>query len=236
MLLNTIQFVMFRSKKNKSLFDFYPEHEPYTNIESLKRAIYKEGSVTVEHKELEALIDEYWEILHPLIRDYINSYVGIYNSLAASIEDLKSRLDSARRALTIEQENVQALSDEVRELKKSLANEATVRRDLESRLKDERSLMESHFQQEKKSLELIAQAKFPEGTDINTILKQISQQVGSSDDVKRLKQKISELEETLKTEREDNVRIQGELSQSFMEKMVRNDDIIRNLKERLGEE
>ncbi len=226
---------MFGRKKKKSLEDYYPDHEPYNDIENMKRVNYVENTVSVEHKELENLVDEYWDLVHPLLRDYINSYAKTYDKLVELYEETKQKVDTARRALTLEQENVQDLSDEVRELKKALANEATIRKDLEERLKDERSAMEAHFNQEKKALELIAQAKFPEGTDINEIVKQISENVGSSEEVERLRRKIRDLEDKIKEEREENERIQAELSQSFMEKIVKAEEMIQNLKERLGE-
>lgn len=227
---------MFGRKKKKSLDDYYPDHAPYNDIDQMKRVSYVEGTGSVEHKELENLVDEYWDLLHPLVQDFINSYAKTYDKLAEKYNEIKGKVDSARRALTLEQENVQELADEIRELKKALANEATVRKDLEERLRDERSAMEAHFAQEKKALELIAQAKFPEGTDINSIIQEISANVGSSEEVERLKKRVKELEEKIKEEREENARIQAELSQSFMEKIVKADEIIQNLKERLGEE
>ncbi len=227
---------MFGRKKKKSLDDYYPDHEPYFNIDQMKRVAYVEGTGSVEHKELENLIDEYWDLLHPLVQDFINSYAKTYEKLAEKYQEVKNKVDNARRALTLEQENVQELADEIRELKKALANEATIRKDLEERLKDERETMEAHFAQEKKALELIAQAKFPEGTDIQTIIKEISNNIGSSEEVERLRKRIRDLEEKIKEEREENERIQAELSQSFMEKILKADEIIQNLKERLGEE
>ncbi len=227
---------MFGRKKKKTLDDYYPDHEPYNNIDQMKRVNYIDGTGSVEHKELENLIDEYWDLLHPLVQDFVNSYAKAYEKLAEKYEEIKHKVDSARRALTLEQENVQELADEIRELKKALANEATVRKDLEERLRDERETMEAHFKQEKKALELIAQAKFPEGTDIETIIKDISNNIGSSEEVERLKKRIKELEEKIKEEREENERVQAELSQSFMEKILKADEIIQNLKERLGEE
>ena len=47
---------------------------------------------------------------------------------------------------------------------------------------------------------------------------------------------IKTLEEKIEMEREENEKIQGEISTSFMEKLLHYDEMINNYKERLGEE
>lgn len=222
-------------RKKKSLDDYIPEYNPYNEIEYLKKPKYPEGVASVEHKELEKDLEEYWDLVHPMIADFINSYGKTIDKMAEEFVTMQSTLNSARRNLTLEQENVQELNDQVRELKKTLSQEGVIRRDLEERLRDEREAMENHFAQEKKSLELIAETKFPEGVSIEEVVKQIAANVGSSEEAKRLKEKVKELEEKIKDEREENERIQGELSMSFMEKITKADEIIQTLKERLGE-
>ncbi|MHA2252940.1 MAG: hypothetical protein ACXAD7_21435 [Candidatus Kariarchaeaceae archaeon] len=226
---------MFKKGK-KTLFDYITEHDPYNPIEDLLRPNYLEGTATVEHKELENDIAEYWDLLHPLIADYINSYADLYNKMGKEVGGAREEIDAHRRSLTFEQQNVQDLSAQISEIKGAFQNETVIRRDLEERLRDEREMMETQFKEEKRALELIASSKITEGAKLDDILNHVGNAVSSSDEVMRLKKKIEELEGKVTSEREENERIQGELSTSFMEKITRYDEMIQNLKARLGDD
>jgi septal ring factor EnvC (AmiA/AmiB activator) len=223
-------------KKSKTLDDYIKDYNPYNDIEVLVKPKYIENTASAEHKELEKDIEEYWDLIHPMVADFINSYALTMEKMIKTHQEMENSMTNSRRSLTLEQENVQELNDQVRELKKALASEGVIRRDLEERLRDERASMESHFAQEKKSLELMLEAKVPEGASVEDIIKQISGKMGSSEEAERYKKKIAELEKKIQEEREENEKIQAELSMSFMEKMTKSDEIISNLKARLGEE
>lgn len=226
---------MFKKGK-KTIFDYVTDHEPYNAIEELTIPNYLEGTISVDHKELESDIAEYWDLIHPLIADFINSYANSYTKIAVEVSKSREDIDAERRKLTFEQQNVQDLTDEIRSITGSLQNESVIRRDLEERLRDERAMMESQFAEEKRSLTLIADSKLAEGVSLENVLKQVGKAVSSSEEVKRLKNKVTDLEEKIKSEREENETIQGELSMSFMEKITKYDEMIQNLKARLGDE
>lgn len=227
---------MFGKKGKKTVFDYVTSHEPYNPIEELHRPSYREGAISIEHKELEADIEEYWGLLHPLVSDFINSYALLCDKMSKEVNEAKEGLESSRRSLTFEQQNVQEMADKYRELKGELQNETVKRRDLEERLNDERDMLTAQFNQEKRSLEIIAETKLTEGLDLSAVLGEVNKSVAGSEEVKRMTSKVDELEEKIKQEREENERIQGELSTSFMEKITRYDEMIQNLKARLGEE
>ncbi|MCH8906784.1 MAG: hypothetical protein IH840_06820 [Candidatus Heimdallarchaeota archaeon] len=227
---------MFGKRQKKSLWDYVTEHEPYHPIEELKTPKYADGTVSVEHKELEADLAEYWDLLHPLVADFVNSYATTYEKISSEIEESRESLVAARRSLTFEQENVNELSDTVRQITGQLQNEMVMRKDAEERLKDERDMLQNQFNEEKRALQLIAESKLAEGLTLDSIMEEVNKSVGSSEEIKRYKMKIEELENKIKAEREENERIQGELSTSFMEKITRYDEMIQNLKKRLGED
>lgn len=227
---------MFSKKGKKTIWDYVESHEPYNPIVDLKRPKYVEGTVSVEHKELEKDIEEYWDLLHPLVADFINSYAITYENMSKQVEASTESIEAARRNLTFEQQNVQDLSDEMREIKGQLQNEVVKRRDLEERLKDERDMLTSQFKEEKRALQILAETNMGDAAgNIDAIISKVSSDVSSSEEVKRLKQKVAEYEQKIKEEREENERIQGELSTSFMEKITKYDEMIQNLKSRLGE-
>ena len=220
-------------KKQKTLFDYIAEHDPYFEIEEMILPKYPEGTASAEHKELENLLEEYWDLLHPAVCDFINSYATVVKGVSIEIGESRDNIENARRQLTFEQQNVQDLADEIRELKGELQNALVIKRDLESRLEDERAMLQSQFKEEKRALELIANSKF-EG-DLDGLISSIREGVGDSEKVRRLEVKVADLESQIKKEREENENIQGELSTSFMEKITKYDEMIKNLKSRLNE-
>jgi len=227
---------MFGRNSRKTLFDYIEEHEPYNAIEDIIRPNYLDGTASIEHKNLENDVAEYWDLLHPLVADFVNSYAKTYQTMAEELGSSRDDIESVRRQLTFEQSNVNDLNDRLRELQKTLQEEAVIRRDLEERLRDERKTMETKFKEEKRALELVASSNLPEGASIQDVISKVSEGVENSAEVQRLKQKVADLEEKIKTEREENERVQGELSTSFMEKITKMDEMVHNLKARLGEE
>lgn len=221
-------------KKNKTLWDYVSEHNPYNEIIDLIQPSYLEGTVTSEHKELANDINEYWDLLHPLVQDFINSYGLTLNKMNEELQLARDNLENSRRQLTFEQQNVQDLSDQVREIKGELQNVLVIKRDLETRLEDEREMLQKQFNEEKRALQLIAESKFDKN-EIDKIVGDVRSGIGDSDEVKRLQKKVEEFEQQIQKEREENEKIQEELSTSFMEKIQRSDAMIQNLKARLNE-
>ncbi len=97
-------------------------------------------------------------------------------------------------------------------------------------------MMENKYKGEIATLKILADAKLPEGSSVDNVLNEVSKAGASSEEVKRLNDKIKTLEEKIEMEREENEKIQGEISTSFMEKLLHYDEMINNYKERLGEE
>ena len=225
---------MFKKTK-KTIFDYVEHHDAYNDVEDLNQPKYLENTVSMEHRELQGYIEEYWDLLHELVRDYINSYALVYQKIGKELEDNRDHLENSRRQLTFEQQNVQDMADEIREIKGTLQSEVVVRRDLESRLNDERSMMEAQFKEEKRALELIADSNLKDAS-MEDVMAKLKTDIGSSEKVISLEAKIEKLEKQILKEREENEAIQEEVSSSFMAKIVKSDEMIRNLKERLGDD
>ncbi|MCY3413298.1 MAG: hypothetical protein INQ03_16790 [Candidatus Heimdallarchaeota archaeon] len=221
------------SKKNKTIFDYYEGHEPYFEIETMAKPNYLEGTAPPEHMELFKIMEEYFDLLHPAVQDYINSVAVVINNMSKELAESRDNIENARRQLTFEQQNVSDYADEIRGLKGELQNLFVIKRDLETRLEDEREMLQAQFNEEKRALQLLADSGGG-SVDMNALMEKMKAGAGDSEEVKRLQKKVSTLEQQIKEEREENERIQGELSMSFMEKAVKQDEIIQNLKARLG--
>ena len=222
-------------KKEKTIFDYVEAHDAYNDVEDLLQPKYLENTASIEHRELQGYIEEYWDLLHDLVRDYINSYAIVYKKIAKELEDNRDHLENSRRQLTFEQQNVQDLADDIREIKGALQSEVVVRRDLEGRLEDERGMMEAQFKEEKRALELIADSNLKDAS-MEDVMAKLKTSIGSSEKVLALEAKVEKLEKQIQKEREENEAIQEEVSTSFMAKIVKSDEMIRNLKERLGDD
>ena len=222
--------------KGKTIFDYIKEHTPFNSIDEVIIPEYMDNTVSDGHLTLDDNINEYWDVMHPLTKDYINSYANTYNKITEELGSQRSDMDNVRRQLSFEQQNVNELNDKIRELQKNLQEMAVEKRDLEDRLNDTSEMMENKYKGEIATLKILADAKLPEGSSVDNVLNEVSKAGASSEEVKRLNDKIKTLEEKIEMEREENEKIQGEISTSFMEKLLHYDEMINNYKERLGEE
>ncbi|MDH5401735.1 MAG: hypothetical protein OEY49_04515, partial [Candidatus Heimdallarchaeota archaeon] len=168
-------------KKNKTIFDYVMSWEPKHQIEDLIRPTYLENTASVDHRELEKDVHEYWDLLHPMIQDFINSYALTYQKMSKEMSEFREQLDGYRRKLTLEQQNVQDLSDELREVKATLHEEAVMRRDLDERLKDESTALQARFDDEKRALEIIANTKLGDGLSMEKVMSELRKNTASSD-------------------------------------------------------
>ena len=133
--------------KGKTIFDYIKEHTPFNSIDEVIIPEYMDNTVSDGHLTLDDDINEYWDVMHPLTKDYINSYANTYNKIT-ELGSQRSDMDNVRRQLSFEQQNVNELNDKIRELQKNLQEMAVEKRDLEDRLNDTSEMMENKYKGE----------------------------------------------------------------------------------------
>ncbi len=228
---------IFGKRKKETLETYFPvaEYEPKFEIEEPPRVKFIEGTVPVVHKELWREIIEYWDLIHPLVRDMIVSWIEVYEKTAKEIKELRDSLDTEKRKALITMENIQELQDKVRELSQQLHNETLMKRDLEERLQDVTAQIREQYEKEKKALELLVSSKIDVSEKtLEEALEKALSKATSPEQVQRLEKRVKELEEKLKREREENERIQMEIAEAFQEKILYYDNLVRSYKEQLG--
>ncbi len=228
---------LFGKGKKDSLETYIPieEYEPKFEIDDPPRVRFIEGTVPVVHKELFREIQEYWDLLHPLVRDMIVSWIEVYEKIGKEIKELRESLDTERRKNLLTIENIQELQDKVRELSSQLYNETLMRKDLETRLRDVQAQLTEQFEKEKKALQYLVSSNLQVSEDtLEDALKKALEASASPEEVKRLQEKVRELEEQLRKEREQNQKIQEEIANAFQEKIIYYDNLLRQYKEQLG--
>ena len=228
---------IFGKGKKDTLEAYIPpeEYEPKFEIEDPPRVKFIEGTVPVVHKELFREINEYWDLLHPLVRDMIVSWIEVYEKIAKQVQELRESLDTERRKNLLTIENIQELQDKIRELSSQLYNETLMRKDLEGRLKDVQSQLTEQFEKEKKALQYLVSTNLNVSEEtLEEALKKALEASASPEEVQRLQQRVKELEEQLKKEREENQKIQEEIANAFQEKIIYYDNLLQQYKEQLG--
>ena len=84
------------SKKEKSLWNEYPDYTPINNID--EKPLFDETRVGDEHRVLGQIIRENWHLIHPLARDYMLSSASEWrkaNSSFSSASRAPARVPSS---------------------------------------------------------------------------------------------------------------------------------------------
>ncbi len=87
-----------QSRKNKSLWDEYPEYTPINNID--EKPLFDETRVSDEHRILGQIIRENWHLIHPLARDYLLSSAAEWRKLLTETGLIQSNLETKQRSLS----------------------------------------------------------------------------------------------------------------------------------------
>ena len=212
---------MFRRKASRDLDEYIPDYEPFWESEGKPSFKLPEGITNAAYDELSDLIDEYWAVLHPMIQDYIISWHEVGDKIAESLQSAKKDSETAGRRVRVEQNNLEKLNTQIKELRAQLSNESLVRRDLEERLKDETTQIKKQADEEKKALENIIASKFDlPGGAVEGALKQAMTDSLSTSEVEKMKERMENAEKELERSKGEFERIQAEVSDSFQQKVL----------------
>ncbi|MCG3219551.1 MAG: hypothetical protein KAR35_11100 [Candidatus Heimdallarchaeota archaeon] len=212
---------MFRRKASRDLDEYIPDYEPFWESEGKPSFKLPEGISNAAYDELSNLIDEYWAVLHPMIQDYIISWHEVGEKIAETMESAKKDSETASRRVRVEQNNLENLNTQIKEIRSQLSNESLIRRDLEERLKDETTQIKKQADEEKKALENIIASKFDlPGGAVEGALKQAMTDSLSTSEVEKMKTRMEKAEEELERAKGEFERIQAEVSDSFQKKVL----------------
>jgi len=212
---------MFRRKTSRDLDEYIPDYEPFWESEGKPSFKLPEGISNAAYDELSDLIEQFWAVLHPMIQDYIISWHEVGDKMSESMVSAKNEADTVARRVKVEQNNLENLNVQIKELRAQLSNESLIRRDLEERLKDETDQIKKHAESEKKALENIIASKFDlPGGAVEGALTQAMTDSLSTAEVEKMKVRMEKAEDGLEKSKEEFERIQAEVSDSFQKKVL----------------
>ncbi len=212
---------MFRRKATSDLSEYIPDYEPFWESEGKPSFDLPKEIKNAAYDELSDLVDEYWAVLHPMIQDYIISFHEVGEKMAEIMVSSKKDSETAGRRVKVEQNNLEKLNAQIKEIRGQLSNESLIRRDLEERLKDETVQIKKQAGDEKKALENIIASKFdlPGGAVEDALAKAMTDSL-STTEVEKMKSRMEKAETELERAKEEFERIQAEVSDSFQKKVL----------------
>lgn len=212
---------MFRRKTSRDLNEYIPDYEPFWDSEGKPSFKLPQGISNAAYDELSDLVDEYWAVLHPMIQDYVIAWHEVGEKIAESMISAKKDAETSSRRVKVEQNNLENLNVQIKEIRGQLSNESLIRRDLEERLKDETVQIKKQAEEEKRALENIIASKHDlTGGAVEDALKQAMTASLSTAEVEKMKSRMIKAEEELERAKEEFERIQAEVSDSFQKKVL----------------
>ena len=104
--------------KGETIYDYIPDYLASFNIESPVFTKLPANRKDSRMKDIERELIQHWEILHPMVREYMIIIIRYLNEFGEGTDDL----DHLRRSLDIELSNSSELSEENRKLKAQISD------------------------------------------------------------------------------------------------------------------
>ena len=121
-----------RKHKGETIFNYIPDYLPSSNVDSPMYVKLPPGTKDSRLKDVERELIEYWDLLHPLVKEYMMMVVKYVNKFGEGSDDL----EHLRRSLDIELSNSSELSDENRKLKAQVADLLIEKKALNEKISD----------------------------------------------------------------------------------------------------
>ena len=109
---------MFKKYKGETIYNYIPEYQPQVNVESPVFVKLPPDMKDPRLTDIEREIHQYWNIIHPLLREYIVMLARYIKQLGEGSDEI----EHLRRSLDIETQNSTQLSEENRELKAQVSD------------------------------------------------------------------------------------------------------------------
>ncbi|MHA1686663.1 MAG: hypothetical protein ACTSYD_09705 [Candidatus Heimdallarchaeaceae archaeon] len=219
--------------KGETLFNYIDplEYEASLNVDSPFFVKLPENVRDLKLKELERELHQYWDLIHPMVREYILMLTKYVNKFG---EDLEETVH-LRRTLDIEIQNSAELAEENRKLKAQLSDLMIEKKGLEEKVRDLLKSRPEVSKEEVESLKLLLSSKFDvKSDDIETLLKKAVQEVRESEAIKKAKEERDKMKKELEEAKAHFEKTQQEVGETFQKKLMEYQARIEELEEELA--
>ena len=218
--------------KGETIYDYIPDYYSSVNIESPVYTKLPPGQKDARLKDVEREIVQYWELLHPMVREYMIMVIRYMNQYGEGSEDL----EHLRRSLDLELTNSSELSEENRKLKSQLSDLMIEKKALDEKINDMINEQPQITNEEIRAMKLAlsSKAEISENT-IDAILKKSIQEVRESDEIKRAREERDKMKQELTDAKEQFEKTQAEVGMTFQKKLLECQVRIDELEEELSQ-
>ena len=207
----------YKKFKGETIENYIQEYIPLINVDDptfVKLPVDKKDN---RLKDIEREIFQYWQLINPIIREYIKMIVDYLNDFGAGTENL----ESLRRSLDLELQNSSELSNENRKLKAQVSemmiDKKMLREKYDDLIKEKPTVSKEEFE----SLKLMTSSKYDVSTgDFETLLSKALQDVRESDAMKKAREEKEKMQKELESEKARFEKIQKDVGETFQKKLM----------------
>jgi len=217
--------------KGETIYDYVPDYYSSVNIESPVFTKLPPGKKDARLKDVERELVQYWELLHPMVREYLTMVVRYMNQYGEGSEDL----EHLRRSLDLELQNSSELSEDNRKLKSQLADVMIEKKALDEKINDLLSSQPEVSNEEIRAMKLTLASKADiSENNIKDLLKRSLQEVRESEEIKRAREERDRMKKELEDAKEHFEKTQTEVGVTFQKKLLEAQTKIDELEEQLA--
>ncbi len=220
-----------RKHKGETIFNYVPDYLPSFNVDSPLYVKLPPDRKDSRLKDVERELIEYWDILHPIVREYMIMIVKYVNELGQGTDDL----EHLRRSLDIELSNSAELSDENRKFKSQVADLIIEKKALKEKLSDMISDRPTISTEELQSLKMLISSKYDISSgSLDELMAKAVQEVRESEEIKKAKEERDKMKKELEEAKEHFEKTQAEVGETFQKRLLESQTFIEELEEELA--
>ena len=224
---------MAKPKKHKgeTIFNYVPDYLPSFNVDDPVFVKLPPDTKDSRLKDVERELVEYWELLHPIVREYLIMIVKYVNKFGEGTDNL----DHLRRSLDIELNNSSELSDENRKLKSQVSDLIVEKKALTEKVSDMMSNRPVISAEELQSLKMLISSKYDVSSgSLDELMAKAVQEARESEEIKKAKEERDKMKKELEEAKKHFEKTQAEVGETFQKKLLEGQARIEELEEELA--
>ena len=222
---------MFKKYKGETIYNYIPEYQPQVNVESPVFVKLPPDMKDPRLTDIEREIHQYWNIIHPLLREYIVMIARYIKQLGEGSDEI----EHLRRSLDIETQNSTQLSEENRELKAQVSDLLIEKKALQEKVEDLMKSRPTISADEFNALKMLTSSNFDVSKDdLETLLKKAVQTVRESEEIKKAREERDKMRKELEEAKAHFEKTQQEVGETFQKRLLEAQRRIEELEEELA--
>ncbi|UJG43044.1 MAG: hypothetical protein K9W46_11800 [Candidatus Heimdallarchaeum endolithica] len=222
---------MFKKYKGETIYNYIPEYQPQVNVESPVFVKLPPDMKDPRLTDIEREIHQYWNIIHPLLREYIVMLARYIKQLGEGSDEI----EHLRRSLDIETQNSTQLSEENRELKAQVSDLLIEKKALQEKVEDLMKSRPTISADEFNALKMLTSSNFDVSKDdLETLLKKAVQTVRESEEIKKAREERDKMRKELEEAKAHFEKTQQEVGETFQKRLLEAQRRIEELEEELA--